>query len=160
MGEMVERSEKKGLEGEAMMRFGEYLRTLRLRMGLTQAELADKIGVSNTYISALESSRKPAPPRAIVTALAQALKVPEKSLWKVAYAEREQRLLERIDGVPTSLRHPTDALASLDGSHGNTLRSAFQALDEVAEDASHRKQVIDALEQFVKSLRDRKDSDR
>ena len=147
-----------GHEGESMMRFGEYLRTLRLQLGFTQAELANKVGVSNTYVSALESGRKPAPPRAIVEALAQALKVPEKSMWHIAYAEREQRLLERIEGIPTSLRQPWDSQPAPTSVYGNALRSAFETLDQVAEESKSRKQVIAALEQFVQTLRDRKDA--
>lgn len=38
--------------------FRDNLRSRRLRLGLTQAELAEKLGVAQAYISDLESGRK------------------------------------------------------------------------------------------------------
>ncbi len=41
-----------------MMKFGEKLRTLRQRRSLTLRQLADKLGVSNGYISRMETGHK------------------------------------------------------------------------------------------------------
>ena len=38
---------------------GTMLRAIRLYFGITQQELADKIGVSKSYISMMESGKKP-----------------------------------------------------------------------------------------------------
>lgn len=41
-----------------MKRFGEKLRTLRERNGITQRQLAEQLGFTNAYVSYLESGRK------------------------------------------------------------------------------------------------------
>jgi transcriptional regulator with XRE-family HTH domain len=84
--------------------FGGILRALRLSSGMTQQQLADAAGISTAYVSALESGRKPAPPRAVVMTLATALNVQEQKLWATARDERESRLVARIDGQPSSSR--------------------------------------------------------
>ncbi len=43
------------------MRFGETLRSLRRESGISQRELAAKIGLDFSYISKLENDRLPAP---------------------------------------------------------------------------------------------------
>jgi transcriptional regulator with XRE-family HTH domain len=88
------------------MRFGEMLRRLRKERDLTQAALAEQIGVTHVYISALERGDKPAPRLEIVVGLARSLGVEEGELWTIARSEREERLEARIQGQPTSLRNP------------------------------------------------------
>ncbi len=39
-------------------RFGERLRTLRKRKGLTQAELADKLGLDRSYVGEIEQGKR------------------------------------------------------------------------------------------------------
>ncbi len=41
-----------------MKRFGEKLRTLRLQHGLTMRQLGDMLGVSDSYISQMETGDK------------------------------------------------------------------------------------------------------
>jgi len=41
-----------------MKRFGEKLRTLRRQRGLTMRQLGDKLGVSDSYVSKMETSDK------------------------------------------------------------------------------------------------------
>lgn len=145
-----------------MTQFGDQLRRLRLAARLTQAAVAEAIGVSNTYISALESGRKPAPPQALVTALAACLGVEEQVLWNVAVEEREERLRQRIAGVPTShrVRRPppatpqpgaafTDRNAEL-GAMAHTVE-AFRGL---TESPKRRKRLAALLEELAKILRD------
>jgi putative transcriptional regulator len=55
-------------------RFAMRLRQLREEKGLTQAELADRVGVSRGYISRLEIGRHD-PPLSMVERLAKALRV-------------------------------------------------------------------------------------
>lgn len=86
------------------MRFGETLRQLRKETNQTQAALAEQIGVSHAYISALERGDKPAPRFEIVVSLARSLGTDEDELWQIARSEREERLVERIQGLPTSMR--------------------------------------------------------
>ena len=140
-----------------MAPFGKKLRQMRQELGLTQWQVADRTGVSNTYISALESGRKPAPPHAIVTALATCLQISEESLWNLARAEREERLKLRIDGIPTSQRTPRSSETPI-GDLGtdpssNALERAIQTLRTSTTDPKQRRSVAKAIEVLAKNLR-------
>lgn len=52
------------------MRFGEWLRQERLRQNLTGAALARRAGVSQSYISALETGTRASPTLCAATRLA------------------------------------------------------------------------------------------
>ena len=143
-----------------MNTFGNRIRELRQNIGLTQWDVANRTGVSNTYISALESGRKPAPPHVIVTALAACLQTSEEALWTLARAEREERLKRRIDGIPTSQRiaratKPAITLHLHDHSKAQ-LEAAIQTLRESAArttSAKERKSLAQELETLARSLR-------
>ena len=140
------------------MTFGERIRELRREAGLTQWDVAHKTGVSNTYISALESGRKPAPPHVIVTALASCLSTSEDDLWAIARAEREERLKQRIDGIPTSQRiarsggrASNDSLDS--AANDDPLEQAIQALRNSATSSKQRHTLARKLESLAETLR-------
>ena len=140
-----------------MKTFGDRIRELRRERKLTQWEVADHTGVSNTYISALESGRKPAPPHAIVTALAACLQISEETLWKLARSEREERLKLRIDGIPTSQRTMRSQSASIESPGSalldDSLEQAVQTLKEGATSAKQRHLLARKLEELAKDLR-------
>lgn len=139
-----------------MQTFGDRIKEARQELGLTQWQVADRTGVSNTYISALESRRKPAPPHAIVTALAACLQTSEDDLWILARAEREERLKQRIDGIPTSQRTTRTAAATdnlcADPSD-QVLEQAIQTLRESTQDPKQRYSLAKTLETLATSLR-------
>ncbi|HOB19168.1 MAG TPA: helix-turn-helix transcriptional regulator [Candidatus Atribacteria bacterium] len=66
------------------MGFGEYLRHLRKVKGLTQKQLADLAGFSNTEISRIESGDRRKPSPIILKAIAPHLSVPYEELLKQA----------------------------------------------------------------------------
>jgi len=138
-----------------MATFGERLKDLRLDAGLTQSVIAERIGVSNTYISALESGRKPAPPQAIVTALAVCLGIDEQDLWSLAEQEREERLRDRIAGVPTSLRTARRPRPKPKAT-ANTRRmeDAVRSIETASKDVRSRSKLADALERLAAALRE------
>lgn len=140
-----------------MANFGDRIRELRQDLGLTQWQVADRTGVSNTYISALESGRKSAPPHVIVTALAACLQTTEESLWNIARAEREERLKLRIDGIPTSQRKARSSELTTSqfdaNSHDEVLEQAIQSLKQTAKDPQQRRTLAQALNALAKTLR-------
>jgi len=139
-----------------MAGFGNRIRELRRTAGLTQWQVAEKTGVSNTYISALESGRKPAPPHVIVTALAACLRTDEDELWSVARAEREERLRRRIDGVPTSQRVSRSSASPIDretAPSGDALADALRMLNATTKDPKQRRSLAQALQTLADSLR-------
>lgn len=56
-----------------MSHFGKLLREARKRAGLTQQELADKVGIDDSYISKMEKGIFDLPSREVVVRLANAL---------------------------------------------------------------------------------------
>jgi transcriptional regulator with XRE-family HTH domain len=59
---------------------GARLRTLRRWRDLTQVELADRAGMSDSFISAVELGQRPLDRRSHISALAEALRVSETDL--------------------------------------------------------------------------------
>lgn len=142
-----------------MQTFGTRLKEMRKAVGLTQQQVAEQSGVSNTYVSALESGRKQAPPRAVVTALASCLEVDEAVLWDSARREREERLLERINGVPTSRRESraenSPVLKPASVTLPPELDRALQSLSDVASSPQQRNSLARALEAIAAALREK-----
>jgi PAS domain S-box-containing protein len=66
------------------MTFGQRLRELRKAKGLTQRELADRVGLSFTYLSKIENEAMPPPRVKTITALAKALDTDADELFGLA----------------------------------------------------------------------------
>lgn len=82
--------------------FAEFLRSARERSGQTQATLAEKCRLTGSYISLLESGKKPAPSDRVVRRLAAALGLDAEEALQVAH----------IDRAPDDLRRALDRLRS------------------------------------------------
>ncbi len=139
-----------------MTTFAKQLRRLRTKQRLTQVELAQAVGVSNTYVSALESGRKPAPPYEIVASMERTLDAEQDTLWRVARKEREARLLKRLEGRPTSITRrrtahggPRSVTAHMAEEE---LGEALQSLREAARSPAQEERLIRALEALAKRL--------
>lgn len=75
--------------------FAAYLREARERSGLTQAALAEQCHLTGSYISLLESGKKPAPSDRVVRRLAAALSLDEKEALHRAHLDRAPDELRR-----------------------------------------------------------------
>ena len=64
--------------------FGERLRKLRKEASLSQSQLADKVGVSFTYLSKIESGAKPPPVEKVILRLAEVLDADSDELIALA----------------------------------------------------------------------------
>jgi transcriptional regulator with XRE-family HTH domain len=139
-----------------MASFGRRIRELRTALHLTQWDVAHQTGVSNTYISALESGRKPAPPHAVVFALAACLQTDPEDLWLLARKEREERLLDRIQGIPTSMRRRTTPTTGDTGDGtseaGDELSEVLQSLTDAAQTPAQRRALAGALKTLARRL--------
>ncbi len=103
-----------------MKTFGEILKTQRQKLGLTQKQLANAIGMSDAYICSLESDKKSPPPYYTVSAIADVLKMDTEQLWKVAVKHRERQAIERVRKKVTSRKRIMERLMNdnvLNGSH-------------------------------------------
>ena len=63
-----------------LLEFGDHLRSLRKKAGLTQEEIADRTGIHVTYLSGVERGLRN-PSIRNVRRLAQALRMPTKELF-------------------------------------------------------------------------------
>ena len=68
----------------ATQSFGARLRELRKRAGLSQRELARRVGIDFTYLSKIESGAMPPPSEKILSRLADALNVGREELQIIA----------------------------------------------------------------------------
>jgi HTH-type transcriptional regulator, competence development regulator len=107
--------------------FGQYLRDLRKRAGLSQRELAQQAGIDFTYLSKIENNRVDPPAEATIRALARAVggdaddllararKMPPDLKRLVAGGSAEKTLLlRRIAQTPLSAERVQRMLRLLD----------------------------------------------
>lgn len=96
--------------------FGEQLRQRRLQTQLQQAQLAGKVGVTASYISLLESGKRPPPSDEVTRSIERALGLAANDLVRLAHLERTpsdiraQMDLERFyrEGIPHKPARPVD----------------------------------------------------
>jgi len=147
--------------------FGQRLRELREAAGFSQSAVADSVGISGTYVCALENGRKPAPPHAVVFAFASFFDVDPDGLWELACTERRERLLARLDGEPTSLRLrraparraevPPPGGPLTDVKPNAQLESAIQAIREALTNDEERAKFGHALSLLGEALTEDKE---
>lgn len=97
-----------------MKTFGEILKAQRQKLGLTQKQLANAIGMSDAYICSLESDKKSPPPYYTVSAIAEVLKIDVEQLWKVAMKQRERQAIERARRKVTNRKRIVEKLINDD----------------------------------------------
>ncbi|MEV8436863.1 helix-turn-helix domain-containing protein [Actinosynnema sp. NPDC051121] len=98
------------------MTFGELLRAHRLRVRLTQEELAEGSGVSVRAISDMERGRAKGPQRRTVEALAGVLSLAEQEIRELLDAAKEGRARRAVSPVTPSALPPD--VADLTGREG------------------------------------------
>lgn len=95
------------------MLFGEYLKTLRESTGLMQRELAERVGISASMLSRLESGDRE-PTVRMLSDLAHAMKVPPYSLFAAAIADVEgSDSNAHLKAMTASLQRATQHVASI-----------------------------------------------
>ena len=87
-----------------MADFAEYLRDARKRAGMNQIELAERVGLTGSYISVLEGRKKPPPSDKVLRRLADALEVSEDEMIEVAHLDKSpDDIRDRIRALDRSL---------------------------------------------------------
>jgi transcriptional regulator with XRE-family HTH domain len=154
-----------------MNRFGKLLRKARKRAGLTQPELAEKVGVNKSYISKLETGVFSPPSRQVAHKLADALGLNDKVMrLKFLFAAgaasdedapglpqgegEEHQSGEHEDEADATrlytLAHAAMALPdSLFGTTGGEIDRLIEAADLSEED---EEQIADTLVEITKLL--------
>jgi len=100
--------------------FGETVRHARLQRGLTQVELARKVGVHATYIGKIEASvlGNRGPSVAVIIRLASALHLDGKELLRLAGRDRDAllaMLLRRVRELETEVEELKNGLGTASG---------------------------------------------
>jgi transcriptional regulator with XRE-family HTH domain len=116
-----------------MPSFGEMLRETRRTAGVSQRELAKRVGVDFSYISKLENDRLPPPSSETLGRLTAELRCEPESLLSAA-KKLPSGLENSIAGEPSALRFLQRA-ASLD-LNSNEWESMIARLDELRDHAS------------------------
>jgi len=109
-------------------RLAELVQARRRMLGLTQAELAQRAGVSQTYISNLERGRNQLPKVQIRRQIAQALRMSHIDLL-IAAGELDRH---ELPGSADAVRPVVVGLASrLDSLPADTRRALERVIDEL-----------------------------
>lgn len=87
--------------------FAKRVSQLREAFGLTQAQLADKVGVSREQVVRWESGKNAAPPGRVAD-LCEALGIDEEQFW-------DPNWLPGKNGEPDPLDEPYDSLTHIEG---------------------------------------------
>jgi transcriptional regulator with XRE-family HTH domain len=83
------------------MLFGEALRELRRKHGVTQRELADKTGLDFSYISKVENGRNPPPAADTIVKICAALEEPPEQLLALT-AKLPSDIHQTVSGSPAA----------------------------------------------------------
>jgi transcriptional regulator with XRE-family HTH domain len=75
--------------------FAAELKRSRLAAGLSQSQLAERAGLTGSYVCLLELRRRPSPTPEVVSALASALGIPDARLQERAALERTPEVVRR-----------------------------------------------------------------
>lgn len=100
----------------SQLSFATLLKRARKRAGLTQEALAKSAGLTGSYISMIESARKPAPRAPVITRLCKALGIREKHFQDAAALERApdpiRKRLEKVERDEQTAKRRRDRLLS------------------------------------------------
>jgi len=91
------------------MKFGSTIKQLRKRQGINQQFLADRLGITQTYLSLLESDQK-TPSINLITSLSEELKIPPSilaylTLNKEEISKNKHDAFEKINPLIEDLIH-------------------------------------------------------
>jgi len=112
--------------------FGATLYGYRSAAGLSQAELARRSGLSRSYVSEVENSKRPAPKAQTVQRISSALELDEGGAASLLdLAEREQRLAQR-DSAEALLALLADIGALVHRLSPRDIKRVHQQLKEMA----------------------------
>ncbi len=144
--------------------FAKVLREIRLRVGISQTELGDRVGLTGSYISQLESGlRRPLIGRRI-EALCQALGVPPDELQEAAELERSSPIVRRkIEAMQRERQKVTRArnrfiaqilfhLAHIDEDEALDLSPIPTAQHGLVEKLIRRASDMDSMKQIEREL--------
>lgn len=129
-------------------RLGGKVRTLRRREGLTQAQLAERLGISASYMNLLENNRRPLT-AALLIKIAQVLQVDLQ-----AFASEEDRL------VPDLMEVFGDPMFDAFELSGGQIRDVVTTSPQLSRAVLHLYQAYRSARESVEQLASQGDGDR
>lgn len=119
------------------VRLGSRVRALRRRLGLTQVQLAEKLGISSSYLNLIENDKRPLPAQVLLT-LATQLQV---DLATFASEEEARTVAELVEVFADPLFEPHEVgtaevreLASVAPSAARAVVALYHAYKRARED--------------------------
>jgi repressor LexA len=79
--------------------FAQALKTFRRKAGLKQTELAEKVGVTGSYVCLLELGKRPPPTDSVALAMEKALGLAPKTLVRMAHFARTPEDVRRVTNL-------------------------------------------------------------
>ena len=121
------------------MTFAEALKKHRKEAGLTQAQLAERIGLSIGAIGNYEAGKRENISTAIIVRIADALHVPYEEFGLVERTDLEQKFLLNIQRHEEMKNH-ADLLNAYDALNDDGQREAVKRVQELGEIKRYRKE--------------------
>ena len=100
--------------------FGKFLLKARQQAGLSQAALASKCKITQSYLNRLETSGAEPPGRDLCRRIALALDTDGSELWKQAFISRAKRWLLKEGYTQVEVKRLLDLLESLENRRGSS----------------------------------------
>ena len=87
-------------ENKAIVTFGKYIRSLRLKKQLAQRDLAELVKIDFTYLSKIENDKVPPPSEDVISKLAKELDTSKEELMALAAKVDNDELREAVARDP------------------------------------------------------------
>lgn len=97
-----------------MSALGDFIRTRRRSLGLTQTALAIRIGVDDTYVSAVETGKRTPDGEQFLGMLSVALELNDELASELAAAARKSQRIFRLPAEISTLKHEVLQALALD----------------------------------------------
>ncbi|MCB4349396.1 helix-turn-helix domain-containing protein (plasmid) [Burkholderia vietnamiensis] len=111
-----------------MSTLGDFIRARRKILGLTQTALAIRIGVDDTYVSAVETGRRTPDGQQFLDSLSVALELTDELRQQLAAAARTSQRIFRLPAEISMRKHEVLQAIALDSSLTDEDIEAFAAI--------------------------------
>lgn len=115
-------------ETDSMSALGDFIRARRKILGLTQTALAIRIGVDDTYISAVETGKRTPDGEQFLEMMSVALELTDELHRSLAAAARKSQRIFRLPAEISTRKHEVLQALALDAGLSDDDMAAFAAM--------------------------------
>ena len=118
----------KDCETDSMSALGDFIRARRKNLGITQTALAIRIGVDDTYVSAVETGKRTPDGEQFLELMSVALELTDELSRALAVAARKSQRIFRLPAEISTRKHDVLQALALDAGLSDDDMAAFAAM--------------------------------